>query len=64
MKDEKMLFHQFEAIRITGSCNMLDINCVQWQAYLRGLYSLVSLKKQEYLWIIENYSALQDKYGE
>ena len=53
---------QYELIRRDGACNMLDHPCVMKQAERFSFWILSSLPREDYLFILRNYSNLCDEY--
>ena len=58
----KEVMEQYEQIRKMGPCNMLDFYCVQRTANELEFYSLASLTKKEYTFILSNFGKLMKKY--
>ena len=57
------VMNQYEIIRSMGPCNMFDYYCVTNTANDLEMFELGSLEKNEYLYILKNFSALMEKYG-
>lgn len=57
------VMNQYEIIRRTGPCNVFDYYCVINTANDLELYELGSLEKDEYTYILNNFSMLMKKYG-
>ena len=55
---------QYEDIRKSGRCNMMDFNCVMHQAREWDYYDLAELadNKSDYLYLLQNYSRLMELY--
>jgi hypothetical protein len=63
VKISKEAVEQFEEIRAMGPCNMLDRRCVQEAANDFDYYDLAILERDEYLFLVRNYSQLMKHYG-
>jgi len=59
----KNAVEQYEKIRGLGPCNMFDYNCVMNYAGMMGLIELSDLNKDDYIFIISNYSDLLDLFN-
>ena len=57
------VMNQYEIIRRMGPCNMFDYYCVTNTANDLEMYELGSLEKEEYTYILKNFSRLMKKYG-
>ena len=53
---------EYEAVRQSGACNMLDFGCVQNVADQLGFYSLASLEKDGYFYILSNFGKLMSHF--
>ena len=53
---------QFLAVRASGVCNMIDLNCVQVAADGMGLHALAALTKQEYLYLLRHFTRLLKRH--
>ena len=58
----KMIFDQYEKIRLSGKCNMFDINCVKLFARRKGYYALSEVSQKDYLDIIQNYDYYKETW--
>lgn len=54
---------QYEAIRKLGACNMFDFNCVQRYADKLEMYDLASIDRNDYGYILQNFSKLMTKFN-
>ena len=63
MDISREVMEQYEQIRKFGACNMLDINCVQNIADQLFFYELAGLSREEYGFILSNFSSLMKKYN-
>jgi len=54
----KIETEQFESIRKSGICNMIDMNCVQNAAESFGMFELADMDKMDYIYLLKNYSKL------
>lgn len=59
----KTVMEQYEKVRASGKCDMLDFYCVQRTADERKLYELACLDVREYVKILEGYSKLMTFYN-
>lgn len=62
-KITKEIMERYEQIRSLGPCNMFDFYCIQRIANEMEFYDLANLTKQEYIYILSNFSQLMKKYG-
>jgi len=53
---------EFEALRQSGHCNMMDRRDVQNTSNQLGFHALASLLKSEYVMLLKNYSELMEHY--
>ena len=53
MKITKTQFNRYEGCRLSGATNMFDV---------RNVTMLTGLNKDQIMYIMENYSELQEKY--
>ena len=58
-----IVMEQYEHIRQEGPCNMFDFNCVQGVACSFGFFELADLEKEDYVYILSNYSRLMEEHG-
>ena len=65
MKDKitRKIMEQFEEIRESGVCNMMDRGCVQSEANDLEFDELASLDRKEYVYILSNYGDLTEEYN-
>ena len=56
---------QYEEVRTSGYCNMIDRNCVSDACELMGHYDLVEIAEDRKLYaaLLLNYSGLMQHYG-
>ena len=58
----KAMVVQFERIRQSSTCNMMDYICVIYNADIQGWYELSELTRFEYVDLIKNYSRYMTKF--
>lgn len=54
---------QYEAFRQLGYCNMFDYGCVTGNAEMLGFSELAELSREDYKYLIGNFSALMKYYN-
>ena len=59
----KEVMQQYEKVRSGGACNMVDYYCVINTAYAFKLYDLAELEREDYFFILSNYSELTEKFN-
>lgn len=59
----KEVMLQYEAIRQLGFCNMLDYYCVVNRASELDYCDLADLERDDYVYILSNFSNLMKFYG-
>lgn len=58
----KQLLTQFEIIRKSALCNMINYYCVQRHASQLNFHDLASLFHDEYLYVLRNYTELITRF--
>lgn len=59
----KEVMQQYEEVRELGPCNMLDYFCVMRVGEALGYYALANLTKEDYIYLLKNFSRLMSLYG-
>lgn len=61
---DKRAMEEYEMVRKSGACNMLDIGCVAQVAAVCGFAELedVADERTAYIGLLENFSALMRNY--
>lgn len=62
-KITKETMEQYEKIRQSGACNMLDYYCVQGIASKMEMYSLASLSREDYGELLMNFGTLMKEHN-
>ena len=61
----KEVMQQYEEVRQSGACNMLDVTCVAQYAELAGFNELLVIvrSRKEYSKLLQNFSSLMAEHG-